>query len=208
MKKLTILGIISLLLVVYGYYIIFSPSSDTPKMVLEHSNVEVVGAVDSEIVLVEPRKGTGTLESLRVLNEDLECAISYTPRNLVTEVEGTFFVSDGNIRGDFLTESPDLSGRILSSMIIKDTTMYTWSEIEGEAYGMKIDLTTTEAEAAETKQPVSLSADVKYDCKNWENVDRTVFVPPSDVLFQDMSELMKAGMEEAIIYEEGEGVPF
>jgi hypothetical protein len=207
MKKLTILGIIALLLVVYGYYIIFSPSSDTSKMVLEHSNVEVVGAVDNEIVVVEPRKGTGTLESLRVLNEDLECTISHT-NNQVTEVEGTYFVSDGNMRGDFLTESPDLLGKILSSMIVKDTTMYTWSEIEGKVYGVKMDLTTTDAEAAETKQPFSLNDDVKYDCKNWKNVDRTVFAPPNDVLFQDMSDLMKAGMEEATLYEEGEEMSF
>lgn len=207
MKKVIILGIVSALLAVIAYYMLFTVSPES-RLIQEQGSTVTEEASDKEVV-VEAPKGTGTLESLRLLNEDLECTILFTPSTQTAAVEGTYFVSDGNIRGDFLTESPDLSGQILSSIIIEGETMYTWSEIEGKAYGMKMDLTTVDGVTAdETKQPVSLNEDVRYDCKNWENVDRTVFVPPSDVLFQDMSELMKAGMEEATIYEEEGELPF
>lgn len=205
MKYVSILVVLAVLVAGLLYFMLFSVSSDSKSMVNHDS--AMVEELDGNEVLFESPKGTGTLESLRLLNEDLECTISYTPSDETPAVEGTYFVSSGNMRGDFLTESPDLSGQILSSMIINGETMYTWSTIEGETYGMKIDISAANKTTDEIQQPVSLDTNVKYDCKNWENVDRTVFVPPADVLFQDMSQLMKAGMEYGTIYEEGTELP-
>jgi hypothetical protein len=117
---------------------------------------------------------------------------------------GTYFVSDGSMRGDFLTAAPDMSGEILSSMIIDAGMMYVWSEIEGGMYGVKMDLSKVADTEVESREPVSMDATVDYDCKPWLIVDRTVFVPPATVLFQDMSQLMQGGMEYGTIYEGGE----
>lgn len=200
MKYVTILGVLAILVAVLAYYMFFAVSPDS-KLINDQVSVDAEKFVQNETSLI-PLKGTGTLESLRLLNKNLECTILHTPSNQTASVEGTYFVSEGNIRGDFLTDSPDLSGQILSSVIINETTMYTWTEIEGDMYGTKMNLSTVDETKSLTKQSVSLDSSVKYDCKNWENVDRTVFVPPSEVLFKDVSEIIQTGMEYGTVYEE------
>lgn len=151
----------------------------------------------------ESLEGKGTLEYLRLLNKDMECTISYTNPEQQSTVEGTYFVSEGSMRGDFLTASPDLSGQILSSMIINNNLMYVWSEIEGGQYGITIDTSKTQESSLQSHEPISMNVDVAYNCKSWKSVDRTVFVPPTTVIFRTMDELMRGGMEYGNIYEVG-----
>lgn len=164
----------------------------------EQNNTDPVSATKKEF------SGTGTLESLRLLGDDVECTIAYVLEDGEQPAEGTFFASEGKIRGDFLVPSPDLVGQNLSSMILDGQTMYTWTEIDGEAYGVKINLTDFVNNGVDTYEPVSMDAEVSYECKPWLTVDDSVFVPPTDVLFQDMSLLLKSGMEYGTVYEEGE----
>jgi hypothetical protein len=204
MKNVFILGIIAA--VALGGFIYFTFFT-TPAHELASEAEDAAAALSKEQAATpaapEPKKGTGTLESLRLLNEDLECTIETVAEG--QRATGTYFVSGGSMRGDFLTESPDMTGQVLSSMIIDGEMMYVWSEIEGGMYGVKMDLSQAAAPEAASREPVSRNAAVEYDCKPWANVDRTVFVPPTSVLFQDMSQLMQGGMEYGTIYE-GEGV--
>lgn len=204
MRKVTILGLVALLLCVFTYFALFyvTPAERAELSTVEQS-IEEKETIEVE-KSIEPRSGVGTLESVLQWGENVECAISYDDGDQNTPVEGTYFVSEGSIRGDFLTDSPDLSGQIVSSMIVDDSIMYVWSEIDGEKYGMKISLSETEGSELYSNAVVPLNEDVRYMCKIWKNVDRSIFVPPGDVLFQDMNELMKAGAEEGVIYEEGE----
>lgn len=204
MKYFIILGIIALLMVGYVYQLLFSSSPNDIETEAELSGQ--IEYLSPDLDASDSKTGRSTLDEIRGWGEDLECTIKVSTDEALDSVEGTYFVSDGNIRGDFLTSSPDLKGQILSSLIIKDSMMYTWSEIEGELYGMKIDLSLVD-DSMETNETVSLNDSVKYSCKNWERVDQTVFNPPSDVLFQDLSNLMRSGMEYGTLYEEGE-LPF
>jgi hypothetical protein len=200
MKYLGILAAVAVVLVGFIYYLLFATPIYKPA---DDVGVSVVpSATESEVTEVEPRQGVGTLSNLRLLGENLECTILYEDENTFSTVEGTYFVSDGDMRGDFLTEAPDLSGQVLSSIIVKDDMMYMWSEIEGELYGVKVDLALVEDDAVDTNEPVDLDADVEYDCKPWPQVDRTVFEPPSSVLFQDVSALLRGGMQYGTIYDE------
>lgn len=205
MKYVGILGLLAVLLVGFGYYTLFAtPANETADQI--GSDREAFSVEATDVVLEEknePKQGIGTLDELRLLGEDLECKIVYAPNDGSASVEGTYFVSDGNMRGDFLTDLPDLSGQMLSSMIIDGTTMYMWSEIEGETYGAKMALSSLDA-TANTNEPVSLDADVTYDCVVWENVDTTVFLPPSDTLFQDLDTAFGVGMEYGTIFQEQE----
>jgi hypothetical protein len=201
MKYFAIFGTAAVVLAGFTYYLIFSNPESASDAAGQADILETTNPEDTTKPQT-PRTGISSLEALSLLGEDLECTISFTPEESSQKVEGTYFVSNGNIRGDFLTPSPDLGGQILSSIIINQPMMYVWSEIEGSLYGIKLDLTVSDATTMEKNQPISLQQDVDYNCKPWENVDRTVFVPPSTVLFQDMSELMKAGMEYGTIYEE------
>ncbi len=206
MKKALILGIIAIGLAVFAYFWLFSADeSDLIRTTNDSQSTEEMATnletADENSV---PENGVGTLEELRMLGQDIECSITYETDEYDQPVEGTYFVSNGDIRGDFLTPSPDLSGQMLSSMIVANEMMYVWSEIEGESYGMKMDLSMFDEEEAESSEPVSLDEDVQYECKEWENVDRTVFLPPGDVLFQDFGTMIQSGMEYGTVYDEGE----
>ncbi len=202
MKNIAILAVVAIALLTFGYITLFSTPAQ--KMADEAAEVAAELSLDSTSTTsaAASRQGTGSLEMLRLLGEDLECTIIYTDSDQKTSVEGTYFVSAGNMRGDFLTPTPDLSGQVLSSMIIDDTNFYVWTEIEGQSYGIKTDLSLPSDATLDAREPVPLDNAVAYDCKPWKNVDRTVFVPPSTVLFQDSNELMQGGMEYGTIYEE------
>jgi len=205
MRYVLILGLIALALSGLVYYLLFHDSM--PEMPQESSQAApAADAADAESDNEEftGAAGTGSLQELRTLGETVECSITYEPQDGSDSVEGTYFVNDRNVRGDFLTETPDLSGQMLSSLILRDDTMYVWSTIDGETYGLQMDLSQLDATEAEGNQPIPLDDSVEYDCAPWTNVDRTIFEPPQDVLFQDFSELMQAGMEYGTLYEEGQ----
>ena len=207
MKYVVILGILAVLVAGFAYVSLFGggpQAANTAGEALIQGEAENQGVAAEEVT--GPRDGIATLDDLRSWNENIECTITYMPEDQpeAAAVEGTFFVSDGDIRGDFLTDSPDLDGQVLSSMIITEPIMYIWTEIEGERYGMKLDLSIETDASIDINEPIELDSDVTYSCTNWKNVDRTIFVPPSDVLFQDLSQLMQSGMEYGTVYEEGE----
>lgn len=160
--------------------------------------------------------GRAAMVTLLALGRNLECRISHEVEAAVQDsaikTEGTVFVSEGALRGDFMVADEGGAEPILSSMILKDGTMYLWSVIDGESWGMKTIVSaapsgaSTETVQLETKEPVRLEDDVSYDCSPWVGVDRSVFVPPSDVLFREMSTIMEGGMEYGTTFEGG-GVP-
>lgn len=209
MKNILILFVLVVVVVAFGYFTVFSDPAhelqqEADKEVKELSS-DTSGVISSE-QKPEPFSGQGSLQSLGLLGQDLECTIKYSNDKEGSTVEGTYFTNGGDIRGDFLTDSPDLTGQILSSMIVRkdEGVMYIWSEIEGQSYGVKTTIFPTEnaKENVSPQGPVSLESEVVYDCKPWPNVDRTVFDPPANVLFRDVSELINNGMEYGTTYEE------
>lgn len=153
----------------------------------------------------ETYAGIGTLTDLQNLNTPLECRITYNAPEFQTPVEGTYFVAGTNVRGDFELEIPELGGTSLSSVIFTESMFYSWSEINGQTYGMKMPVDRmAEVESEDVREPVPANVDVSYDCVSWKQVDYSIFEPPSQVLFQDMTTLMQGGMEYGTIYEEGE----
>ena len=203
-KNIILFGAIATLIIGFGYYTLFSsPASDTvSRLEKERDELLVEGSESGDVETSKPRRGTGTLEYLRLLEENIECSIISRIDDNETEMEGTYFVSNGSMRGDFLTDSPDLSGQVLSSIIIDKDNVFIWSEIEGEMYGMKMSIPQVSDTELNTGLPVSINEEVNYDCKPWEAVDNTVFLPPSNVLFRDLNDLMNTGMEYGNIYEQ------
>jgi hypothetical protein len=137
-------------------------------------------------------------------NESLECQLTYIPNPLEAEITGSLFTADGKVRGDFLVPTPDLNGQMLSSVIFDGTTLYSWSEIEGELYGFKIDSDSFVPEQGSDTAPIPEDTEVQYTCLTWPAVDYTIFEPPSSVLFTDMTDFSGV-METGTIYKtEGE----
>ncbi len=211
MKYVVALGFVAVIVGVFAYTALFeSPKASDEQTAVTENAMEEQSAT-SEAEESDPRTvGKSTLEQLRLLGSNVECSIRFESESGGEKVEGTFFVADERVRGDFLTQSPDLEGEVLSSIILDGTMMYTWSEIEGEMYGMKMDTAMFEDndQFQQPQQSVSMDTEVDYNCVPWVQVDNTVFVPPSDVLFQDFGDIIRAGMEYGTLYEEGAELPY
>lgn len=202
MSKKIIFGGVAVLVVFLGIVLILSKgdkSSDESPIIQDQAKTADVEVKPTMVV------GEGSLNDLLKRGENLECSIVYNDKIDDEAVEGSYFTSQERMRGDFLVNEGEQ--QILSSMIIKDEVMYSWSEIDGDKFGMKVDLNElakikAEGKALDTREPVPLDDTVKYDCKPWNNVDGSIFEPPTDILFRDFSSLMNTGMEFGTIYEE------
>ncbi len=203
MKYIKILGLIIVCIMGLAYYFIiydaYLPVKTLP--------MEKVVVATPELIKINKKSlsGVGTLEEIRLRDEDLECKISYENIDLV---EGTYFVSKGNLRGDFLSDSPELDGKILSSVVINNSTLYFWSEIDEELYGVKTNVLKDRDLAFEKRNSIPFGVKLKYDCKKWEKVDRSLFIPPLDILFKDENALFESDMEYGTVYEEGQLMEF
>ena len=212
-NKITLIVIsIALLVALVAIFLLFSNSTSEIKN--EESVIEKTENPQTETTtsLFEAR-GRGSVEDLMGRSENLECVIIYTNSDLSEEKsEGTLFTSRNRMRGDFETNSDGMN--TVGSMIINDNVMYSWSEIDGEKFGMKVNLDELQkykedngGDAVDAREPVSLEDEVSFDCKKCVNIDNSVFVPPSDVIFRDFGDVINTGMEFGNIYEGGpEGV--
>jgi hypothetical protein len=205
MKYLLGLGVIALIVIILAYFwLILGNGSQTVQEKKDETLAQLETQSGSNAPQVE-LNGLGSMNDLLARNTSLECQITTIDNSLASE--GTFFVADQKIRGDFITQSPDVQETTVSSMVVVGDTMYVWTEIGGESYGVKsLRPVATEA-AIETQEPVGLDERFKYFCQNWEPVDQSIFIPPTDVLFQDMSQVLQGGMEYGTVYEAG-GRPY
>ena len=192
MKRFVIiLSIIAIIVGIFSYQALFGKKAPDVTTQVEDVAVEGVGSSHDR----DPIIGNGTLLSLKALQKNLECQIMYTA-NDGKDIEGTYFVSGGKIRGDFIVPAPEFSGQIISSLIMDDPIMYVWSKIGDDTYGYKIDKSDpAEDNRVDSKEPVPLDVDVRYSCTVWEVVDGSIFVPPSGVEFKEVNTAIKAGME-------------
>jgi hypothetical protein len=202
MKYLVGLGGATLIVVILAYFWLFSGSElQTAQEEMNEAVVQLEAQSGDKTPEAE-LNGFGTMNDLLGRERDLECQITTIDNSVASD--GTFFVADEKIRGDFITDSPDLEGSSVSSIIIDDGTMYVWTEIMGESFGVKSQLQTTSEIDIQTQEPVGLDERVKYSCQKWKQVDQSIFTPPADVLFQDVSQVLQGGVEYGTVYEEGE----
>ena len=206
MKYVGILSVAAVLLVGFAYYTLFAGPS-TPEMSERSSDSQPI----AEVIPVDPLDqerdefaGAGTMAELIARDQALECQLTYIPNPLENEIVGSLFTADGKVRGDFLVPTPDLSGKMLSSVIFDGTTLYSWSEIEGELYGFKLATNSFVSDSENDTAPIPDDTEVQYTCLTWPAVDYTIFEPPTAVLFTDMTDFSGV-METGTIYEaEGE----
>lgn len=129
-----------------------------------------------------------TIKELVSRNKDVTCTFSGTEQDGAKN-SGTVYVSKGRMNGDFILEP---AGKpVQKSHIIQDGTyQYVW--IDGKSEGTKIKLSAMESLVDEEKakqqaqQPVDQDKKFDFSCSDW-NVDESVFTPPSNVTFSDLS---------------------
>lgn len=199
-----IIGFSLVVLLAAGAFAMYSLSKKTDELKSSEKTDTAKESVPE--ITQKSMSGQDSLVALMQRGENLECTIKYNSNGTSTEsVEGTYFKSRGRIRGDFVASNSGVNS--VSSIIMSEGTLYSWTEIEGEKYGMKVSMDTLEESKAsndklEAKEVVSLDTPVTYDCKEWKNLDGSIFEPPTDVIFKDFADIKKTGMEFGTSYEE------
>lgn len=133
---------------------------------------EAEAPTNGEEEVAEQQKDT--LRALLASNTSQECTFS----DAETDTEGTLYVADGNMRGDFTTQQD--GSTVSAHTIVVDETVYTW--IEGQEQGFQISLEqATEGEATAGSQ-VDFDRPVNYEC-NATAVSDSRFDLPDNVTF-------------------------
>lgn len=191
MRVKIILAIMGVAVIVLGLYFldVFSKNKSEIEVPTEESQHDTAQQTDT-------LSGVGTLAELNGKRQNLECSITYAPNEYEAEVTGTYFVADGKIRGDFVVVDANI-GEIVTSYIHDSESVYIWSDIGGELFG--VVASAESASDVKTHEPVPTDERVRYNCKQWTAVDGSIFIPPSGVLFKD---IQQADMEYGTIYEE------
>jgi hypothetical protein len=132
----------------------------------------------------------GTVGDLMKDGRDVNCTFSRTDE--AGTMEGTVYVArDGRMAGEFDLESPQFGA--MTMHVIRDGEYgYTWG-FPSDTEGTKIKLDNEGKPIKDNdKEGPSIDDDsMEYHCRTWR-VDTDMFEPPSDVVFQDISETMEA----------------
>jgi len=204
MKTSTILFLVGTVVIVGGgalaFTVVTKPATEVVPVI---SNF----AATTTTAQAEAVTTTGSASILGLIggvkSKSVEC--TFVLDNSGVQSEGTGFFIDGKARVD--TFYTDADNRQIASYMIMDTpadTMYVWTLAEGEQTGLKMSLSANEkmvtkmsehnpvAPEVSVSRPqapnISPETDVQYICKPW-SPDTTVFIPPTDVNFTDMTEM-------------------
>lgn len=128
-----------------------------------------------------------SIKSLLAGGKNVSCSVRYPMGE--TSLEGKVYVSANKMRGDYATT---IDGKVMETHMISDGTYsYSWSSGTPQGVKMKIDEAQTAASpVAGQQQQVDIDQQVDMDCASW-GVDNSMFTPPADVKFMDLSSITK-----------------
>lgn len=131
-------------------------------------------------------KSESQQQSLKgLLSANVTKSCTYSDINGTTSSNGTVYVGGGKMRGDF---TANVNGKQTGSHMITDgTTSYMW--LDDQSVGYKMAFVQPEG-SKPSEQGVDANKNYTMSCNNW-NVDSSKFTVPTEIKFQDMTEMMK-----------------
>lgn len=132
---------------------------------------------------------TSSLLDLLNLGKNQQCTFKTTTSG--SKTEGTFYIAQGKMRGDLKTT---VDGKEQEMSMIRDGDMnYIWGSSLTTGIKMKLSLDEISSNK-QTSQYINTSDKLNYDCKDWR-VDSSLFTPPVDIKFTDLSAMMEKTKE-------------
>lgn len=159
--------------------------STTDSTIEKRAGTEKISSGDTPDTL----SGKDSLAHLLALGRTLECSFQFNDTTLTGE--GTGFFDGEKMRIDSMY--PGEGGvTYTSNLIIVGGDMYVWATTDAGTFAVKMPTSAEGSAQSGTAATGQLSPQdtVSYSCKSW-NVDGSVFVPPSNLDFMDMSEIIK-----------------
>ena len=134
-----------------------------------------------------PKNPVNTLVNLLTSGQSVMCTFEYSGESKNTS-SGTVYIANGNMKGEF--DVTDKDGKKSHMQMIRNgDSNYIWGdEVDG---GIKMTLATKDLESdTSTNQYFDFNNNnVNYDCSAW-SADNSVFTPPTDIKFTDLSSMM------------------
>lgn len=124
----------------------------------------------------------GSMQDLIAQGGAWKC--EFTHKTDVSDSTGIVYVSNGMIRGNFISQVPQL-GEVKSSMIARDTFIYTWSDMMPQ--GFKMPMSPNGPFATAQGQTNFYAEALDYNCIAWE-ADLSLFEVPTTVTFMEISQ--------------------
>lgn len=150
------------------------------------------GVIDTVETDTKPEtiQGSGTFANLFALGRSLECTFQFKDDGGLA-TEGTSFFDGTQMRVDSMYQSEGET--FTSNMISNGQVMYVWSTTAEGSFAMKMPVpqegVTSNTEPVDQSQGgLNPQSKVLYDCKPW-TVDGSVFIPPAEIDFMDMTTL-------------------
>ena len=135
---------------------------------------------------------SNSLTDLLSSGKTQKCTFNYSDENGGTE--GTAYINNQNMRADLNITTADKKVSQMS-MIRKDDDNYIWGGGFPSGTGLKMTLSADEfTNDTESKKYFDASKKADYDCSGW-TVDSSLFVPPSNIKFSDLSSMMQGLMK-------------
>ena len=130
----------------------------------------ISGEVGGESSQAQPM----SLKDLMMGGKNQMCTLKFASGG--TGVEGTVYVTGGQVRGDFTTDSA--AGKVGAHMIVKDEITYSWADTYNMGFKAPVDVTP----AAAGNGGVDVNSKFDYTCQAWV-VDQAKFELPKEVKF-------------------------
>ena len=127
-----------------------------------------------------------TLAGLLALGQNLRCNFNVKATNGGT-TQGTFYVSNSNMRGDFVMKNTDGKENQMS-MIRNGDENFIWGPGFPTAIKMNLSLDKLAANA-QASQFGNVNQKTNYNCVPW-NVDSSLSTPPANIKFTDVGQMM------------------
>lgn len=177
-----VIGIILLLAIGGGAYVLKGKKSASPAPVLQTDSTDTASSEHK------------SLKDLLMANVPQTC--TYVDQTEGSDTRGTTYIAGGKIRSD--SDSIINDKTMSTHMIVDGNTSYTWTD--GQNTGFKMTLNSEDFEKDESvgattnpptgRQTVNFNKVIDYKCGNWK-VDNSMFTPPADISFTDFSTMVK-----------------
>ncbi|OGD63755.1 hypothetical protein A2160_03715 [Candidatus Beckwithbacteria bacterium RBG_13_42_9] len=170
-KTLIVVGLVLFLLVGGGLLLTMKRSAEpTPSQqtapAAQNNNSNNTGNIE------------GTLKSLLSQGKSVKC--TYTSKMDSTSSNGTVYVANGKMRGDFQSTSPEITAS--GHIIVDSQYSYFWSDQSNQGIKMAVGGETVPSPTTQNNQALDLNQPVTYSCSDW-TADSSLFTLPKDVTF-------------------------
>lgn len=131
-----------------------------------------------------------SLKDLAMSGKPQKCEFKQAVEN--SESSGTYFISNGKVRGDYSISSRGQN--ITGHMLMDGSSVYSWTDSQKQGFRMEVtgetDINTNQ------NQSVNINQQLNYNCEDWR-VDESVFALPKDITFKSIADISAEASSEA-----------